>query len=260
MKNINLGNARFDYATNVRTNPTVLSPIITCAPKGSTCYIIGFNKGWFKITYNNRTGYVRSDLVTLLQSPSSNYGGGSGGSQEGGGALAHAGMTKNEKLMMIFGSTSISDCRRVYANAEEARPHMVSITGKTWDINSSGSKYTRTWSLLVHENIAPTMQAIFDEIYALPEKPPIHSLGGYRWAGLSEHSCGLAVDINPNENYYCDPNGRPLTGSCFDPDNNPYSIPVGGSVDQIFARYGFTRGIYWNSGYRDYMHYSFFGT
>ena len=26
------------------------------------------------------------------------------------------------------------------------------------------------------------------------------------------------------------------------------------------AKYGFTRGIYWKSGYKDYMHFSFFGT
>jgi hypothetical protein len=35
---------------------------------------------------------------------------------------------------------------------------------------------------------------------------------------------------------------------------------VGGEIEQIFAKYGFTRGIYWKSGYKDYMHFSFFGT
>ena len=51
-----------------------------------------------------------------------------------------------------------------------------------------------------------------------------------------------------------------LYGKGFNPDTNPYSFPVGGSVDQIFAKYGFKRGIYWRSGYKDYMHYSFLGT
>ena len=51
-----------------------------------------------------------------------------------------------------------------------------------------------------------------------------------------------------------------ITGKKFDPENDPYSIPVGGEIEQIFAKYGFTRGIYWKSGYKDYMHFSFFGT
>ena len=174
--------------------------------------------------------------------------------------LANGDMTRSEKLRFIFGTADIDDPREVYSNSYEAQEHMTSVTVKTWDINSSGEKYTRTWTLNVHENIAATVEAIFDEIYALPEQPPIHSLGGYRWAGLSEHSVGLAIDINPNENYYCDPDGNALTGSYFRPGEDPYSIPVGGSIDQIFARYGFTRGIYWHSGYKDYMHYSFFGT
>ena len=104
------------------------------------------------------------------------------------------------------------------------------------------------------------MEQIFREIYACPEQYPIHSLGGYRWANMSEHNCGLAIDIHPVENYYCSPNGQAITGSFFDPEASEYSIPVGGDIDQIFAKYGFRRGIYWNSGYRDYMHYSYFGT
>ncbi|MBR4132477.1 MAG: M15 family peptidase, partial [Oscillospiraceae bacterium] len=59
---------------------------------------------------------------------------------------------------------------------------------------------------------------------------------------------------------YCSPAGQVLVGSFYSPGTNEYSIPVGGEIDQIFAKYGFTRGIYWRSGYKDYMHYSFFGT
>ena len=267
VKNVKIGYARFDYTSNVRQGPGTGYNAVARAPKGDTCFIVGFNKGWFKVSYNGRPGYVRSDLVTMLEIPYGNYGSPGNTYHEEDDenntpapGLANGNMTKAEKLQFIFGRTNISDPRRVYANDAEAKEHMVAITVKTWDINSSGQKYTRTWTLRVHENIAPTMQAIFAEIYALPEQPPIHSLGGYRWAGVSEHSVGLAVDINPNENYYCDPNGNAITGKYFRPGEDPYSIPVGGSVDQIFSKYGFTRGIYWNSGYKDYMHYSFFGT
>lgn len=270
VKNIKIGYARFDYTTNVRRGPGTDTAVVDRAPKNETCFIVGFNRGWYKVSYNGQAGYVRSDLVTMLEIPYANAGspgntyheGGSGGSGNPAPTvnLASASMTKNQKLQFIYGTTNISDYRMVYASSSEARSHMTGITVKTWDINSQGEKYTRTWSLTVHKNIADTVQAIFDEIYALPEKPPIHSLGGFRWAGRSEHSVGLAIDINPRENYYCDANGNALTGSYFRPGEDPYSIPVGGAVDQIFAKYGFTRGIFWRSGYKDYMHYSFFGT
>ena len=261
VKNIKIGYARFEYNTNVRTGPGTDYSVLACAPKKDTCFIIGFNRGWFKVSYNGRLGYVRSDLVTMLEIPYANHGSpGNTYHEEDDEPLANANMSKNEKLRFVFGTTNISDYRRVYSTSAEAQANMTTITVKTWDYNSSGSKYTRTWSMKVHKNIAATVRAIFEEIYELPEKPVVHSLGGYRWDGASEHSVGLAIDINPNENYYCDPNGNALTGSYFHPDSDPYSIPVGGSIDQIFSKYGFTRGIYWRNGYKDYMHYSFFGT
>ena len=291
VKNIKLGYARFESVTNVREKPTTDSGIVARAPRNETCFIVGFNQGWYKVSYNGRKGYVRSDLVTMLETPYENAGskgntyhegsaasgagssssgsssaGTSTGSSSGSSSAAPSAglgsysMSKREKKIMIFGTANISNPRLVYANNAAAKPHMTDVTVKTWDINSAGEKYTRTWKLTVHKNIAATVEAIFAEIYALPEKPPIHSMGGYRWANESEHSVGLAIDINPRENYYCSPSGKALTGSYFRPGSDPYSIPVGGSVDQIFNKYGFTRGIYWRSGYKDYMHYSFFGT
>ena len=165
----------------------------------------------------------------------------------------------NEKCRMVFGEV-LDDPRLAYAGDEEAKPHMVCIPIQAWDLDENGEKYTRTFYLEVHENIVDIVKAVFEEIYALPEQPVIHSIGGYRWDGKCEHSVGLAIDINPMENYYCDPEGNAVVGKYFHPGEDPYSIPVGGSVDQIFAKYGFTRGIYWRSGYKDYMHYSFFGS
>lgn len=173
--------------------------------------------------------------------------------------LAYANETYSSKCNRIFGQY-VSDPRTVYSTAAEAQQHMTTITVKVWDIGSNGQKITRTYGLTIHENIAATVEQIFAEIYELPSKPPIHSLGGYRWAQQSEHTPGLAIDINWDENYYCDPNGNALVGSFFDPSRSEYSFPVGGEVEQIFNKYGFTRGIYWRSGYKDYMHFSFFGT
>lgn len=195
------------------------------------------------LTVSTCNGFTASVTVTALPAPN----------------LAYAGESYAEKCARIFGET-VDDPRLVYASQEEAAAQMTTITVKVWDYNSSGTKVTKTFSLTVHKNIADTVQQIFAEIYALPSRPPIRDLGGYRWAGKSEHSPGLAIDINANENYYCDPDGNALVGSFFDPDRSEYSIPVDGEVQRIFEKYGFTRGIYWRSGYKDYMHFSFFGT
>lgn len=173
--------------------------------------------------------------------------------------VAYAGESYSQKCNRIFGYY-VSEPRLVYQTYDEASPHMATVQVKTWDLRSDGSKYTRTWSLTVHENIASTVEAIFEDLYALPSKPPVHSLGGFRIDGKSEHTVGLAIDINPNENPYCSPDGSVLVGSFFDPAGSEYSFAVGGEVEKIFNKYGFTRGIYWRSGYKDYMHFSYFGT
>ena len=175
--------------------------------------------------------------------------------------LANGNMTHSEKLMFVYGTTNVADPRLVYTSESESWSHQTTISVKVWDIAADGSKVTKTWNISVHEKLASTVLAIFSEIYALPEKPPIHALGGWRWRAdeKSEHNMGLAIDINPNENPYV-PKGYDAYSMGYKPGEDPYSIPIGGSIDQIFAKYGFTRGIYWTNGNKDYMHYSFFGT
>ena len=68
-KNIKLGYAMFDTACNVRQGPGTDTGIVAQAPKGETCFIIGFNCGWYKVSFNGQKGYVRSDLLTLLELP-----------------------------------------------------------------------------------------------------------------------------------------------------------------------------------------------
>ena len=137
------------------------------------------------------------------------------------------------------------------------------VTVNVWDFSRGigSEKVTRTRSFYIHKNLELTVRKIFEEIYACEEKYPIYSIGSY-WATsmTSEHNPGTALDINSDHNPYMSPDGTILVGKLYDPENNPYSFPVGGEVEQIFAKYGFRRGIYWNSGYKDYMHFSFFGT
>ncbi|MDD6212266.1 MAG: fibronectin type III domain-containing protein [Clostridiales bacterium] len=163
-----------------------------------------------------------------------------------------------DKCKRLWGTDYYKD----YSSATEAKKHMKTISIKVWDINSKGSKYTRTMYLQVHEKLAETVQQIFKEIYEGKEKFPIHDVGGYSWRGdnsSSEHCEGLAIDINPDENAMINrETGQVLAGSFYKPGKNPYSIPADGDVVKAFAKYGF----YWGDwGWKvDYMHFSYFGT
>lgn len=176
--------------------------------------------------------------------------------------VAYAGESYASKCMHIYGEV-VSECRRPYddMSAEYCESQTVWITVKVWDFTdkTQTTKTTKTMKVQVHKNLALTFTKIFEEIYACEAQYPINYLGGYRYCTKSEHTTGSAVDLNYDANYYCKTDGTAVTGSHWDPENDPYSIPVGGEIDQIFAKYGFTRGIYWNNGYLDYMHYSYFG-
>ncbi len=169
------------------------------------------------------------------------------------------------KCLNVFGKV-VKNHRRPYgenASKSDYEAHYEYVTVKTWDFKdkSRTEKITRTHTFYVHENLVPTVKRCFQELYECEEQYPIRSIVTY-WStgGNSEHNPGTAFDINPDDNPYVSPSGKVLVGKSFDPENNPYSFEVGGEVEQIFAKYGFTRGIYWRSGYKDYMHFSFFGT
>lgn len=164
-----------------------------------------------------------------------------------------------EKCLRVFGEVP-DDPRLYYADRASAEADMEKVTVTVWDIGSNGQKYSREFVLVVHKSLAPTVRAVFRELYEGEEQFPIKQLGGFSWSGKSEHSIGCAIDINPAENYYCDPDGNPIVGNYWKPGEDPYSIPLDGELVRIMKKYGFTQGIYWRSGYKDYMHFSFFGT
>ena len=159
----------------------------------------------------------------------------------------------SEKCQRIFGKNYYKD----YKSAAEASKHMKTIRIKVWDI-SGGKKVTRTFPLTVNKKIAPTVQRMFNEIYRSKERIPIHSIGAYSYrGGRTEHDEGLAIDINPDENYMID-NGKILAGSFWNPKKSPYSIPLKCEFVNIMRKYGFYRGFWGNR--KDYMHFSYFGT
>lgn len=171
--------------------------------------------------------------------------------------LASENETYQDKAQRIFGLPYY----KKYATKEEADRHMTTITVDVWDFASDGvTKITKQRSIVVHQNIAPTVKQIFKEIYEGQERFPIKNVGGYSWRGESsnsEHCCGVAIDINWEENYLID-NGVIISGKCYEPGVNPYSIPTDGEVARIMKKYGFRQGIWGNRC--DYMHFSYFGT
>ena len=178
--------------------------------------------------------------------------------------IGYDGESYESKCEHIFGEV-VDNHRKPYgidAPKSTYEQYYETVTVKVWDFKdkTQTEKVTKTRSFYVHRNLVPTIKRVFQEIYECEEKYPIKSIVTYWSGGNSEHDPGTAVDINPDENPYVAPDGTVLVGKGFDPENNPYSFEVGGEVEQIFKKYGFTRGIYWKSGYKDYMHFSFFGT
>lgn len=122
-------------------------------------------------------------------------------------------------------------------------------------------KYAAQRTLTVNKAVAGMVQAVFKEIFEGKEKFPIYSVQGYAWRPetTSEHRWGLAIDINPNENYMVTKSGAIVAGTLWNPGNNPYSIPVKGDVVTAFNKHGFTwGGNAWKSS-NDYMHFSYLG-
>lgn len=74
-ESIDLGKGSVDPAVaNLRSGPSTASSLVAQLKAGETVQIIGFNTNWYKVTYGSKTGYIRSDLVTLLEKPAQNCG------------------------------------------------------------------------------------------------------------------------------------------------------------------------------------------
>ncbi|MGI6685224.1 MAG: S-layer homology domain-containing protein [Bacillota bacterium] len=143
----------------------------------------------------------------------------------------------------------------------EVNSFLTSISVPVWQL-SSGTKKTATITLTVHKDVAEYVKKIFAEIYNGKEKFPIKSCSGYsNRGGTSQHNYGLAIDINPNENYFIGRDGTIKAGSFWMPGKNPYSIPADGDVVRAFKKYGWhwSPDMNWSNG-ADYMHFSLKGT
>lgn len=119
----------------------------------------------------------------------------------------------------------------------------------------------QTRSLTIHKALADDVVAIFQEI--ADAGFCAYDVGSYSWRQMaasgnrSHHSYGVAIDINPNENYMVKA-GKIVAGSCWDPTNNQYSFGPNSAVVQAFQKRGWVWGGSWKSS-KDYMHFSYTG-
>ncbi|MBE5923537.1 MAG: M15 family metallopeptidase [Lachnospiraceae bacterium] len=161
-----------------------------------------------------------------------------------------------QKVKRAFGTEKKRD--KNFKTEAKARRQMKTIKIKVWDFKNgrNGKKITRVKYLTVNKNLAPTVKQIFKEVYESDEKQVIHDIGAYSYR-TGQHMYGLAIDVNPNENYMID-GKKVMSGSFWKPKKSAYSIPLECDFVRIMNRYGFSRGFWGNR--KDYMHFSYFGT
>lgn len=181
-------------------------------------------------------------------------------------ALATRNISQEEidaKYYKIFGedfeSKQIRHCIYFESDAE-AREEMEGLYIKVWNKDREGNWYQQSVLLEMHKNLVDTTKAVFDELLALPpeERIPIKTISGYNYrTGMSCHTCGVAIDINWEENAEMTIDGIVTTGSYWKPYEDIYSIPADSKMVEIFAKYGFGWGGFWTNK-KDYMHFSYF--
>jgi hypothetical protein len=168
-------------------------------------------------------------------------------------------------------AANVGNCLISFRSSEVAATYMDTITVNIWRMGANDTRVPGTVNVRVQRCVRDKVKAAFDAIYASPEKVPIYrnsqglELGGFEWRyiansrTLSNHSYGLAVDINWSYNgvYY---NGRHSTHGVWRPcpgaNCSPYSFTANGSVVRAFKGQSFGWGGEWRRSKLDYMHFS----
>lgn len=128
-------------------------------------------------------------------------------------------------------------------------------------ITTKQGKKTTT-SLTIHKDVANEVKSVLQKAQDAGFK--VYEVQGFSWRNISgsskmsQHSLGLAVDINVNENYCVYPDGKIDAGKFWDPSKSEYSIPSNGVLVNSFKGIGWGWGGEWSSK-KDYMHFSYTG-
>ena len=51
---------------NMRSRPAITSALLASYPEQTVMTVIGINNGWYKVSHDGQTGYVRSDFMTII--------------------------------------------------------------------------------------------------------------------------------------------------------------------------------------------------
>jgi cell wall-associated NlpC family hydrolase len=139
-KNVKLGYAMFDTGCNVRKGPGTDSSVVAKAPKGETCFIIGFNTGWYKVSFNGQIGYVRSDLLTLLEEPYSNAGS-KGNTYKESGSGKKSGSSSSSSSGSASSSSSLGEQVAAYAMKFKGYKYVYGGAAPSTGFDCSGMVY-----------------------------------------------------------------------------------------------------------------------
>jgi len=140
---------------------------------------------------------------------------------------------------------------------EEIEKYLVNVSVPI--TTKSGVKTTKTVKLhiAIAEDVRKALQEAQDKGFK------VYEVQGYNWRNVagsktrSQHSYGLAVDINVTENCQMK-NGKVTAGSFWEPGKNEYSIPEDGVLVKAFNSIGWGWGGNFSSS-KDYMHFSYTG-
>ena len=73
VKNVELGYGKVNYTqVNMRSGPGTSYSAIGKSSQGDLAYIIGINKQWYKVIWDDTVCYIRSDYLTLTETPYEN--------------------------------------------------------------------------------------------------------------------------------------------------------------------------------------------
>ncbi len=73
IRNVELGYGKVNYKqVNMRSGPSTAYSAVGKSNEGDLAYIIGINKQWYKVIWNDTICYIRSDYLTLIEAPYEN--------------------------------------------------------------------------------------------------------------------------------------------------------------------------------------------
>ncbi|RGG64343.1 hypothetical protein DWW96_09545 [Eubacterium sp. AF17-7] len=154
--------------------------------------------------------------------------------------------------------TFLWNANHVPASAVEMKTYLKTISVPIYDENGNKT----TMNLTVHAKLAEEFKSIFEDMAKEKFKIKASETCAYVWKNIigtgtvSQHSYGLAIDINWNDNpCFYNTNVDVSNGyGGYQPGQNQYSVTK--KIIQIWKSHGFYWGGDW-SGKKDTMHFSY---